>query len=338
MAQIYNQSSNSPQNSPDMNSLNISYWNSFGVPFICLFGVCTNGICIYVFFKLKLKNILFKYMFIESVNNFIYLLFCSFIFTFGCYEICSMSSHLATRIYQLYIYGYFTSVLALTNGFLEVLISSNRYFTLKNKPLSNKIPVVYQVLILFALSSIVYAPNLFDRQIVQSTNVTYSYVLSASQFGLTKASVAFVIIGSVIRGPIILSMLITLNILSIYEFRKVLRRKESLFRKTNKQSYFISQTSKRVSFKSETNLSKLVITLCILYIVCNFPNVTSFILRSLGLNTYLFFSYFVTFSNAVLFVYHGLNFFVYYKFNKKFKNFFVRHKKNSSSSNSNSVS
>jgi len=302
-------------------------WNSIVIPIICVFGMVTNGICIYIFLRLKLKEDLFKYMLASSCLCFLYLFMCFFSFSFRCSSLCAISSTYVTRLYHYYIFLYATSIFAISKAFIELVICLERYFAMKNLLLSRKISYKLVLLIIFVFSTFIYTTSLLDNQIlaVPSSNNSseVSYIVTRSTMGQTKELKALVITTSCIRGPVILFALFLLDILSTIEFRRISKRKCDLTLKTSfKNSSQVSQQTKME--KAEINLTKLVITSSFLFIVCNFPFVATIIMNTMNFNTTLFFTYFALFSHTLLFIYHGLNFFVYYKFNKKFRNFFQR--------------
>ena len=75
--------------------------------------------------------------------------------------------------------------------------------------------------------------------------------------------------------------------------------------------------------KSEKNVTKMVISICILYLIGNVPNSISPMLFTIGLDTINYNNY-VIFGNILLFSSHGAYFFLYYFTNTKFKNVFNR--------------
>jgi len=300
-------------------------WNTFIIPIICVFGMVTNGMCIYIFLQLKLKGDLFKYMFASSCLCFVYLFLCFFSFSFRCTSICSISSTYATRLYHYYIFLYATSILAISKAFIEVIICLERYLAMKNMFLKQKISYKLVLLIIFIFSIFIYTPVLLENQIAaapSSNNSSgVSYIVKKSDLGQTTELKALVITTFCVRGPVILFALLLIDVLAMIEFKQILKRKQNLTSPIT--TNYSNQLNKKENVeKIEINLTKLAMTSALLFVVCNFPNAATFILNTLSLNTSTFFTLFVLFSNTVLFIYHGLNFFVYYKFNKKFRSFF----------------
>jgi hypothetical protein len=298
-------------------------WNTFVIPIICAFGMVTNALCVYIFMRLKLKQDLYKYMLASSCICFLYLFMCFFSFTIRCSPLCSFNSTYAARLYHLYIFLYVTSILGISKGFIELFICLERFLAMKN--LMRKISYKLVLLVILILSTFIYTTVLLDFQIRADSSTNNStpvvFVVNKSDFGQTNEMKALVITTSCIRGPVILFALFMLDILSIIQFKRILKRKKWLL-SIDKANNTKESNEKKNLEKAEINLNKTVITSSILFIVCNFPNVATFIMNTLNFNKTSFFTYFSLFSNTVLFIYHGLNFFVYYKFNKKFRNFF----------------
>jgi hypothetical protein len=302
----------------------VSILNTFIIPAICVFGMITNSICIFIFVKLKLKNSLFKFMLITSSYNFLYLFLCSFSFSFRCAPFCSFDSLWITRIYQVYIFLYFTSVLAISNSIFELIIYIERYLTMKNINIDKKLQIKWAIPAVTVLSLIFYLPVLFAYTIEKDSVKESAYNFVKTEFSKTTQSRALIIFISTVRGPIILVLIFVLNVLTIIEFKRIVYRKSHMqISEPNRSSKNKANELNQACRKSEINMSKMVICMCFLFVVCNLPNTVVFITTTLGFDKASFYIYLVTSSNIVLFVYHGLNFFIYYWFNKKFRNFLL---------------
>jgi len=316
-------------NSTEIDSLRFytTVWNTFVIPFICVLGMITNALSIFVFLKLKLADPTFKLMLVNSSFNFAYLFMCSFSFMFRCTFFCSISALYVTKLYQYYIFLYLTSAFAISVSFVELLNTIQRFFTMRNMLLFKRLPIYLAVSIIFVVSILIYIPVIFDYEISSNIkNDSIAYVVKRTYFASTIQSQILSISTSVLRGPVILVLISISNMFTIIEFKKIMNKKKRLVIKepneysNNNTASTINQSSiKNSQRKSELNMTKLVITSCMLYIICNLPNSVSFILGTLKLNNTNFYQYFVTFSNTVLFLYHGLTFFIYFMFNKKFK-------------------
>ncbi len=308
----------------DTPHLFISIINTFIIPVICGFGMITNSICILVFVKLKLKYSLFKYMLVTSTYNFFYLFLCSFSFSFRCSYFCSFESTWIARVYQVYIYLYFTSVLAISNSIFELVIYIKRYMSMRNLKIGKKVPIQWIILAVTISSLVFYLPVLFVFTFEKDSLKNSSYNFVKTEFSKTIISRALIILITTIRGPVILVFIFIINILTIIEFKRLVDRKSrlqknELNRPANNKSHEINSLSR----KSEINMSKMVICMWFLFIVCNLPNTVVFITNILGYDKTSFYLYLTTCSNTVLFIYHGLSFFIYYWFNKKFRNFLL---------------
>jgi hypothetical protein len=304
-------------NSTEISSLQFytTVWNTFVIPSICVLGMITNLLSIYIFIKLKVADPTFKLMLINSSFNLAYLFMCSFSFIFRCTFLCSFSASYVTKLYQLYIFLYLTSSFAIMVSFVELLNTVQRYFTMRNMLFFKRFPIWLAVLIIFVFCILIYVPVLLDYEIGRKNSI--AYVIQKTNFSSTIGSQILSISTSVLRGPIVLVLISISNVLTIIEFKKIMSKKKLMIKGLIEHSS--NNSAKNTQRKSELNMTQLVITSCMLYIICNLPNSVSFILSTLKLNNTVFFQYFVTFSNTVLFLYHGLTFFIYFFFNKKFK-------------------
>lgn len=104
---------------------------TFIYPIICLISVCTQSINIAVFVRLT-KDRLNKYCLVHSISYFLYTFICAFSFLIRCGSLCneSTSSTYAAKIYEYFIFGYVTSVLAIFSIMIETRLSFERLYIL----------------------------------------------------------------------------------------------------------------------------------------------------------------------------------------------------------------
>ena len=130
----------------------------------CVLGTITNALCIAVFLSPKMKDISFKYMLAQSISDFIYLFSLSFqLIEFSAKD--SITTSLLFQIYSVVIDAVFTSFLGIFYVFVEVLISIQRYFIMKNKAFLSRVSHKKLIAFLAALSIVYYIPCMFLYQI-----------------------------------------------------------------------------------------------------------------------------------------------------------------------------
>ena len=160
------------------------YW-AFILPFFCFFSIVTNGINILVFFKIKSRDIIYKYMLFNSIADEAYLCGVFFIFLVKCGQFCQIKDTYAVQIYYKYVYMYATNSIALFSIFLEIIIIVQRYSTLKNRKLLTNVNRNLCLLCFLIFCFIYQLPqlSLFEiEQRNQTTNYTTKFVASDKSF------------------------------------------------------------------------------------------------------------------------------------------------------------
>jgi hypothetical protein len=349
------------------------FWTFF-LPSVCLFGSMTNFLSILVFVSLKCKEKLYQLFLISSVNNLLYLTLCGFVFLFKCQHLCSFSGSFFSGIYEIYVYFYLTSAMALFNSFIEILISLERYLiiskcTLRAKK-SARFQATFKILlgVLFLVSLGFYVPIIVSKSILrnpsskplvvvmseENQNASHrlehfrhphhhpNYIVQLNEFGRSSLSKSLVVAVSFLRGPAFLTVITLINILNFIKLKTFLNGKCLLLRlpggklccsnKSNKKKiafkeilliriFILKMLLKlELQIRLNLNLTKMTIAMSVVCVIGNLPNSASFVLTQLiDSNRSIFYMGFVIFSNTVLFLYHGLNLFIYRYFNKQFK-------------------
>ena len=194
-------------------------------------GAITNLISIISLGKMKVKNHMYKFMVASSMTNFVYLILCGFIFVSRCGSLCSTNKNsLDVILYQLVIWIYVTSCLALMISLNEIVMCLQRYSYITNMThfKFEKFTLTFTIFIL--ISFLVYMPRLFFYSIVQNNQ---SYSLLTTSFKSTKLGVALNITASVIRGPVVITINICLSILTDLKFVQMIKRKRLLTKSKN---------------------------------------------------------------------------------------------------------
>lgn len=194
-------------------------------PLFCSFGVLTNGLNILVLKRTNTKDTLFKYMLASSIIDLVYLLLATYSFIEFCSDIqCLFKTCYWSQIYIIYIADYLTSCLALFRIFLEIFISIERYLIVLNKKYLANLPYYLVILFLFIVSLLFYLPLLFFKEITTNSNISMNYSM---QFAIIKNDLGLSLFGRLI--PILLTflriflgtiVLVVINLMSVYEFKK----------------------------------------------------------------------------------------------------------------------
>ena len=141
----------------------IDNWYTFVLPLICLMALIANLINIRVFIELRHLNKSYKYMLCKSIANALYLFICSFVFLVKCGHNCSLTfpRNYYIKLYELYLFIYFASVLALIDLFMEIMIILQRLFLIINKKFIEQRSVTTFVLPLVIIAICVYSPHCY---------------------------------------------------------------------------------------------------------------------------------------------------------------------------------
>lgn len=247
-------------------------------------------------------------------------------------------------VYYVLIIEYFTSVLALFNILLQISLSFERYLLLKNSKFYKKISAKYVLIILFVISAIYYSPvfSFYSITPVQNGNSTFVTYKSTGFFNANSGKILNSFLAFM---RIILSTLgiFVMNIFTLIEFSKRVNlkklRKIGMSQNTNSLQMItiiertttfkngLSTVDESISSKSDKNVdsrAKYNITLLIIFITLT---------NAVGNTPYAGYRIFVSFMSVpslvgsivsyILLLSHGINIFIYYFFNKNFKEIFV---------------
>jgi hypothetical protein len=210
---------------------------------ITILGSITNLINIIIFNNKTFKDKIFTYLLYHSIAEFIYLFLCTLLSIPYCGIYCDFkirNSYISMFI-ELAIDDYFTSCLAIFNTFLEIFISLQRYSLLSSINLNWS---SYRISItLLIISLLYYSPVLFIFKIEQINDNLIPYHLRINgekyydkvltNFSLNHQNFQeyFEFIVNFIRGPVCMALLTIINIITLFKFRKQIKKKLQIKRK-----------------------------------------------------------------------------------------------------------
>jgi hypothetical protein len=134
------------------------FWNTFIAPLACFISIISNLLNINIFNKLKPANRLYEYLYFKSIVNCAYLVICLLSFSIKCGAFCQLENIYITKLYELYLYQYFSSSLFILEILIEISISLNRYLAIKNSQFFKNLKVSTIILVLFLFSIVFYIP------------------------------------------------------------------------------------------------------------------------------------------------------------------------------------
>ena len=211
----------------------IEMWWTIGLPIICLISFMANFLSSVVFFKMRtLPFIIYKYMLAKSVIVCMYLSIVIFVFLIKCNQTCrTIKSNyyfdIVARSYELYLFNYLSSCLGLLDLLVEVVISFERLCIILNWNYLRKVNVV--MVILTSLSLIFYLPNLIFFGIKQTNSSSTAFkvtMIKSMDYGFFYE--AFTFSALAIRGLLILSIMVIINLINFFSFNNRMHLKRSL--------------------------------------------------------------------------------------------------------------
>ena len=204
---------------------------------ICLCGIVTNCVNIFVFYYSGLKEKTFKYFLTISMLDLIYLNIFALFFVLKLVGV--IKGTYMGYMYQHFLIEYIASGLAMFVILLDVTNSLERYCILKNRTFLKEICFTKVFAVLFLISFVLYAPELFSKNIKSTLFMPLSkrefYLHSAelSTFGKSKLFAVFiksVWVSRILLGSVVLT---TINLMCALQLVARIRRRLHLRLKLN---------------------------------------------------------------------------------------------------------
>ena len=206
------------------------FWYTFIAPVVCFCSLSTNLINLIVLYKLKEREKFNKYFFIKSIINSIYLFILIFIFIIKCGRYCDIKDSYLAKLYQIYLFYYFTSCLGLIDLLIETVISINRYMTITNNHLFARIRIKTIITIFIFVSAVFYTPYLFvfelkgfTKNFTNNNNTTINFETKYVVRPLKKYLLVLEFIDALnfsIRSALLIILIIFINVFSFCKFSK----------------------------------------------------------------------------------------------------------------------
>lgn len=198
-----------------------------GLSTLCLIGVFTSMINIFIFWNLRQKDQIYKFYLFSSIADYFYMLMIAFYVLFSCGTPCENlnSKKLYRHIYMIALDDYLTSCLAIYTILIELFVTIQRYcmFTTKKYFQSHQPNIVMALTSAFSL--LFYLPVIFLKKIVYLGE--NSFQIEYTNFGQSKAGRLIPIILSTIRLSIASILLLVINIFTLIKFQKYLKKKQT---------------------------------------------------------------------------------------------------------------
>lgn len=326
---------------------------TFICPFVGICGFILHSVSFFIFSKSEFKELLYKYLKMESLNVLIGLLITSFEPIYYC-RTCAISKTYFAQIYFIVFKVYAASIFELSAIINRIISTFCCYLVLRNKVVGTKILCIfnyYKVVnfFIFLISCLIFVYQLFVYKIVQENfqnSMDTIYAIDKSQFSFTKIRLILELASFLFRDGINLAILIILNILIFVSFRKKISKKKIFLMQTNLNNKIVLEQNDRVNpMKTQSNLSNfdncnnnfnvrrinqinrvkkcenkqtiMVFVTCICFLIGRLPILIYFILRNLKNEKN--YQNFIRLASLSIYLTNTINFFLYYYSNKRFK-------------------
>lgn len=202
--------------------------NVFILPLVSTIGFLLNLLCVIVYFRLKENELLYKYLFVNSISNSIAMLIDALAPIALCGTHCQISQTYVAQLFYLYGFIYFADVFETFSALIDLIITIDRYFQVENKLKSfRKIRYQIVLIVLFLICLLFYLPFILKKKIIKKTEFVYSrneyeksentsfYSLVPSDFGRTQFGIIFVLIQLIFSELVILCLMISKHLMNL---------------------------------------------------------------------------------------------------------------------------
>jgi hypothetical protein len=261
------------------------------------------------------KGQMFKYLFVSSLIEAIY-------FTLGSPDpeffsnIKNMTESSAWKIWHIYFYSYTCFSLITLSNYLELLATFDCYIVIKNKFRFMHTKKFFNI-ILATLTAVCFILNfnytLERLKLIQvnnqTTNNDYEFEYYFVDDDLTILIGYYKAVVSFTREALPLILLLIVNILILKTLKEVMKKKREIQNRKNDIT----------ASKAELNKLKMIIAICLDYYLLRTPLIIYYVIN-IDLNNIIWYClYYYGYASYILS--YSLKFFIYYFFNKKFKEY-----------------
>ncbi|CAF0864996.1 unnamed protein product [Brachionus calyciflorus] len=310
-------------------------------PILGLCGFLLHSLSFLVYSNSKFKELLYKYLKMESLNVLLDLLITSLKPIYFC-RTCDVSRTHFVQIYFIAFMVYGASILELSAIMNRNLSTLCCLILLRKKFSKLRITLIlnyYKILnlIIFVISALIFVYQVFEFKIVNNENEKF-YNVEKSQFSKTTLKSVLEVTSFIFRDGINLSILILLNIFIFICFKNDLSKKKAFFKSKNsntelttfkdisssvrdtrqstEKKYVVKTRNDRIK-QSERKQTIMVFLTCLCCITGRLPILIYYILSNLDKKN----NYKQLDNVAVMIIYltYVFNFFLYYQSNRRFK-------------------
>ena len=166
-------------------------------------------------------------------------------------------------------------------------------------------------------------PTAKIKKMLNQTITTVTYSIVFNDFGISFFGQLLYLVITVLKNIGTIVLLGGVNIILSIEIRKFYNRKKHLLKLNSHSSTGTAVQAGEISH-SQTNYSKMTLLMFLMYVTGNIMNAVIGVCF-IYFSTYDFFSYALAFGDLPQFVSYGVNIFIYYNFNSRYKKIFLQY-------------
>ena len=328
---------------PELTSRLVDYTNVYILPVICLFGMVTSFLnlvifCDKKFLLAKTNSIIYKYMLVNSMCDFLFLLTQLFLVVIRCGSLCPFGYAQSSKFYELYIYLFVGYTIITFEVLLDISVSINRLFSFSTK-FKNSSEIKFRLKCgLFLIASIVLNVSIAISNEVsllgysigeQSNNTQYEELFKVNlKESFDSPLIRAVLLAiSITKEPLLFFILCILNVIIAVKLNRHMNKKSKLtLAKIASDNQIKAGRRANDGPVVKNNSTLMIFIIGVIFLIGNFLDVLGVCLDIVD-----FWSdhpdinnFFLIIGNILLFGSHSTKFFIYFVFDANFKSKFFR--------------
>ena len=221
------------------------YSNMYVLPAICLFGIITGCINIFILAKTRIKENIHLYMLIGAASDTAFLLTQVFIGFFRCGTLCPYGYQYGWKFYELYIYLYIGYAIVTFSALVDISVSIDRILLFSsNGKVGTRTRFLIRCVVLFLVSAILVLPDYaLAREIVPKGILIHAHTTSDNQIYCTYEILytktmkkdwlqpgfqVFLTVLSLAKGPALIALVFIVDVIVIIRFNSHLKKKRAI--------------------------------------------------------------------------------------------------------------
>ncbi|CAF1012232.1 unnamed protein product [Brachionus calyciflorus] len=253
-------------------------WNEYLFSILCFLGSITSLINIFIFYKIRLKDQIFKYYLTTSIIDFGYTLILGLNSIVNCGTSCKeRTESLVGKFYELILCEYLTSSFAITGILIDLFVSVQRLLVVVSNPVLTYLNPSFVVIVLITAGLFYYIPVLFVKKISEIGPKVYK--LQYTQFGNSEFGKVVPIFLSSIRLILASVILFIINLFTLFQLTKRIKKESivnifvSNLNEENSSLKFLTKKRKffTTRLKAKKNITLMIISIAFTYTIGTLP-------------------------------------------------------------------